>query len=144
VKRAGYRAMLADGGTAVLTRMYTGLDEVWRGYSKNTYAFFGYSPAFLGLGVLALLALYVAPPLFALNALAAREVAWELFYLPALQYLTAALTRLVLAMRFGTRLLDSFLHPVAVLFLLAILLNSVRWALTGKGSWKGRAYLEGQ
>ncbi|HET6261396.1 MAG TPA: glycosyltransferase, partial [Chloroflexia bacterium] len=63
-KRAGYGAMLADGGALVRTRMYRGAREVWHGYSKNAYAFFGYSPVFLAIGVLALTALYVAPVAF--------------------------------------------------------------------------------
>ena len=61
VKRAGYRAMLADGGALVQTRMYTTPSEVWQGYSKNIYAFFGHSPLFLSLGVLTLALLYVVP-----------------------------------------------------------------------------------
>jgi chlorobactene glucosyltransferase len=142
VKRAGYRTMLADGGPLVLARMYAGRDEVWRGYSKNSYAFFGYSPLFLTLGVVALLVLYVVPPIVAFYALAVGEITWELLYLPLLQYVTAVTTRLALALRFATRLLDAYLHPIAVLFLITILANSMRWALTGKGSWKGRTYLE--
>ncbi|HEX8221133.1 MAG TPA: glycosyltransferase family 2 protein, partial [Chloroflexia bacterium] len=34
-RRAGYRAILADGGALVRTRMYRGAREVWHGYSKN-------------------------------------------------------------------------------------------------------------
>src|SRR4051812_46692190 len=46
VKRSGHRALLADAGPLVSTRMYEGLGAVWRGFSEKTYAFFRYSPVF--------------------------------------------------------------------------------------------------
>ncbi len=139
VKRSGHRAILADGGPLVQTRMYTGLKGVWQGYSKNTYAFFGNSPFFLMLGVIILLGLYVVPPVLVFYALLANRLTLELFYLPLAQYLTAATTRFLLAIRFANRPLDALLHPLSILFLAAILLNSMRWALSGKSTWKGRA-----
>ena len=33
---------------------------------------------------------------------------------------------------------DAFLHPVGVLYVIAIMVNSMVWALTGRGAWKGR------
>ena len=62
VKQAGHRAILADGGSTIYTRMYKGAGEVWSGYSKNAYAFFGYNPLLLIVGVVVLMALYVFPP----------------------------------------------------------------------------------
>lgn len=137
-KRAGYRAMLADGGELARTRMYRGAREVWLGYSKNAYAFFGYSPFFLGIGVLALIALYVAPVAFAaMGALTGDRL---LFGLAATQYLLAVAARLLLSLRFRYRASDAFLHPLAIIYVIAIELNSMRWALTGKSAWKGRSY----
>jgi len=37
VKRAGRRIWLADGGALLALRMYHGLGETWRGWSKNLY-----------------------------------------------------------------------------------------------------------
>ena len=54
------------------------------------------------------------------------------------QYLIAVLTRLLLAVRFAYPLLNCFLHPLAVFFMVAIQVNSMVWAITGRGSWKGR------
>ena len=137
-KRAGYRAVLADGDGLVRTRMYRGAREVWDGYSKNAYAFFGYSPFFLAVGVLVLVALYVAPVAFMLVGALSGD--WLLFGAAAAQYLLAVGARLLLSLRFGYRALDAFLHPVGVLYMIAIELNSMRWALTGKSAWKGRSY----
>jgi chlorobactene glucosyltransferase len=137
VKRSGYRAMLADCGPFVQVRMYAGLGDVWQGFSKNVFAFFGHSPFFLLLGIAGLVALYVVPPLLALF-LAFRGDFGILFYLSVLAYILAVLGRLAIALRFGYRPLDALLHPVAVLLVIAIALNSMRWWLRGKGEWKGR------
>ncbi|MGA7733525.1 MAG: glycosyltransferase family 2 protein [Chloroflexia bacterium] len=136
VKASGHRAVLADGGPTVCTRMYNGPGEVWRGYSKNAYAFFGYKPYFLALGVLVLMILYVLPlPLAAVAFLGGDMLLGALL---VAQYLIAVQTRLLLAVRFAYPLLDCFLHPLAVLFMVAIQVNSLVWTITGRGAWKGR------
>jgi chlorobactene glucosyltransferase len=136
VKASSHRAVLADGGPTVCTRMYNGPGEVWRGYSKNAYAFFGYKPYFLVLGVLVLMLLYVLPlPLAAVAFLSGDVLLGALF---VAQYLIAVQTRLLLAVRFAYPLLDCFLHPLSILFMVAIQVNSLVWATTGRGAWKGR------
>ena len=137
-KRAGYKAILADGGTLVRTRMYRGAREVWNGYSKNAYTFFGYSPIFLAIGVLALIALYIAPVIFMVMGGVLGD--WLLFGVAFAQYLLAVSARLLLSLRFGYRALDAFLHPLAIIYVIAIELNSMRWAVTGRSAWKGRSY----
>jgi chlorobactene glucosyltransferase len=137
VKRADYRAILADGGPLVKTRMYDGPTEVWSGFSKNAYSFFGYSPFFLALGVAILCTLYISPIALAIYAWVSGQ--YLAFYVALVMYGVAVAARLALAIRFRYRLLDTLLHPVAVLFLIAICVNSMVWALTGRGAWKGRA-----
>ncbi|HEX8230682.1 MAG TPA: glycosyltransferase [Chloroflexia bacterium] len=137
-KRAGYRAVLADGGPLVRTRMYRGAREVWNGYSKNAYAFFGYSPIFLAIGVLALTVLYVAPVAFIAAGVLSGD--WLLFSVAFAQYLLGVGARLLLSLRFGYSVLDAFLHPLAIIYVIAIELNSMRWAITGRSAWKGRSY----
>ena len=136
VKRARHRAVLADTGPMVRTRMYRGAGEVWRGYSKNAYAFFGYSPLLLLLGVAAMLAVYVTPPVLAAWAFFAGETwaAWA--FVGA--YLAGVAGRVALSLRFSYPVLDAVLHPAAMLSLIAIAINSMVWAHTGRGAWKGR------
>jgi chlorobactene glucosyltransferase len=138
VKKAGYRAILADGGSLVQTRMYTTPQEVWQGYSKNTYAFFGYHPVLLLAGIVALALVFVVPPALALYALFSGQLTVELLFLPLAQYSVAVLARALLALRFAGRIADSFLHPLAIIYLIAILLNSMVWRMNGKSVWKGR------
>lgn len=138
VKGAGYHVILADGGLLIQTRMYSGHVEVWRGYSKNAYAFFGYSPFFLAVGIAVLGVLYIAPIAFTFYAILSNQQS-AFLWLPIGQYGVAVLSRMLLAMRFKYRLGDSLLHPMAVAFLIAICINSMWWSLTGRGGWKGRA-----
>ncbi len=136
VKQAGHRAILADGGSTIYTRMYKGAGEVWSGYSKNAYAFFGYIPLLLIVGVVVLMALYVFPLILALLAFIAGNLTLGALFVA--QYLIAVQTRLLLATRFSYPLRSAFFHPVAILFFIAIQLNSLRWHLTKQASWKGR------
>jgi hypothetical protein len=133
VKKAGYRALLADGGPLIETRMYRSVGEVWEGYSKNLYAFFGYSPLLLTIGIAGLLVLYVLPLVLA-ALFATSGVAWVF----VAQYGVGVVARMVIAMRFGSRIVDCLLHPVAVAYLILIVVNSMVWGLTGRGAWKGR------
>jgi chlorobactene glucosyltransferase len=135
-KRAGYSAYLADGDALVRTRMYNGPGEVWRGYSKNAYAFFGYTPLFGVIGVLVLAGLYVLPmPLALVGGLTGNQ---QMIWLALAQYALGVLPRLLLAFRFHYGVLGAFLHPVGVAYQIAILANSMVWAHTGRGAWKGR------
>jgi chlorobactene glucosyltransferase len=135
-KGAGLRNFPVDTGPLVRTRMYHGRDEVWRGYSKNAYAFFGNSPLLLGLSVAALLGLCVTPPLLAVWAFLDGETAAAWAFAGA--SLAAVAGRVALSLRFGYPLVDAFLHPVGVFYLAAIMINSMVWGITGKGEWKGR------
>ncbi len=141
IKHAGHRAILADGGPLIETRMYADAGEVWRGYSKNVFAFFGYSPLFLLAGVVALVALYVLPPLMVLYSAVVGRFTLEWFYLPLAQYAVAVLARLVLSVRFAYAPIYTLLNPIAILYLVAVAINSMRWAKTGRGGWKGRPHL---
>ena len=137
VKKAGYCALLADGSDLMTTRMYEGPSEVWRGYSKNAYAFFGYSPFFAALGILILLILYLAPIPLALYSVLSPQS--SVLIVAAVQYGLGVVPRLLLAWRFNYSRWDALLHPLAVLFQVVIIVNSMVWAHTGKGTWKGRA-----
>lgn len=138
VKKVGYLPLLADGGPLVRTRMYSSAGYVWNGYSKNAYAFFGYSPLFLALGLLVLTVLYIAPVLIFLYSLLTTHYSPLIPLLALGQYLSAVAARLLLSVRFGYRIGDAFLHPVSILYVMAVEVNSMLWKVRGKGAWKGR------
>jgi chlorobactene glucosyltransferase len=148
VKAAGWQEDLLDGGHAVTCRMYDSFDAIWRGFSKNLYDFYGRSPLFTLIAVLAQIALYVAPLPLALVAALLRQPP-ALVALPLAAYALAVLMRLALAARIGTvgtdlrapaAWLSALLHPIGIALQCAITLNALRWGLAGHITWKGRTY----
>jgi chlorobactene glucosyltransferase len=140
VKAGGDKQILPDGSDSVSCRMYRQPREVWQGFSKNFYAFFGFNlkwfSLFLGINFLG----YVAPYFWLLLAWLTHQpttLAW--YGLPLLQILIGWLTRLILATRWGFRGIDIFLHPCSILAMCAIGFNSIRWRRNGT-RWKGRLY----
>lgn len=147
-KAAGGRADLLDGGDAVQCRMYTSFGAIWRGFSKNQFDFYGRSIGFTMLAVLLQLALFVAPLPIDLIMLAQRQP-WLAIAPWLAAYLLAVAMRLLIAARVGGpgtdlrspgAILAAWLAPLAAALQVAITLNSLRWGLTGKLSWKGRTY----
>lgn len=133
IKRSGLRLALADGTGRITCRMYRSLPEIWRGFSKNLFpAFGGGSASFLG--VLAVWAACFVLPWLGLipdetRALAAVAVGlgWGM--------------RVVLAVRLAHPWESVLGHPLAMLFLLALALNSYRVGRSGRTvPWKGRVY----
>ncbi|MBI3942746.1 MAG: hypothetical protein HY326_07010 [Chloroflexi bacterium] len=71
----------------------------------------------------------------------AENIGWWGFGLPLLQYVLAVTARWLQAARFGFPKGDGWLHPFSGVLFVAILANSIRWQLTGRGAlWKGRRY----
>ncbi len=133
----GERVVFADGTHMASCRMYRSLGELWRGFSKNIYEGLGGTLAALALTVLLYGGVFVAPYV-ALGA--ALTVAPAL--LPAALCGVAAnvLTRALLVARYRHPLLGIVLHPIAVLGLLTLAVNSFRWSRRGRLLWAGRAY----
>lgn len=142
VKQFGLKQILPDGSDLIQCRMYRNSGEVWRGFSKNFFAFFGFSLLWFGLFLALNVAAFVLPWFWLLLGLLtgqAGDPAW--FWLPLIQLGLAWLLRFLLAFRFGFRGLDAFLHFASVIYMVAIGVNSVRWYRKG-GEWKGRKYFQ--
>lgn len=52
------------------------------------------------------------------------------------------LLRAVMAYRYGHSVLSVLLHPVAVVAMMGILLDSYRWSRRGDIRWRGRSYAD--
>jgi chlorobactene glucosyltransferase len=137
VKSAGYRVRFADGYKISRCRMYTSAAEVWSGFSKNLYEGLGGRKSAL----LAVMVLYVM-------AFVLPYLAWPILVMFGSSMATAAamgvianlFTRLLLAVRYQHSPLSVLLHPLAVLILLAIAINSFLWTRRGEIRWRGRVY----
>lgn len=136
-KAAGHRVFFADGHAMASCRMYRSADEIRRGFAKNLYEGLGGSPLAL-LAVIAVYGLAFVAPYGALVAGLLGAQAW--LWPGVVGVLLNLMLRLILAIRQGHRIESILLHPVAVLLLLGIGLNSCWWNLRGRIEWSGRAY----
>lgn len=136
-KQQGLRVAFADGHRIATCRMYTSFGEIWEGFSKNLYEGLGERSVLL-LGVITVYGMAFIAPYVALAAgLAGAPGA----LLPGLVGVGLNLAvRVLLAARWGHRLWSVLLHPLAVLVLIGIAVNSWRWSRRGTIHWRGRTY----
>lgn len=141
VKQSGARVVFADGFRMARCRMYHGPGALWQGFSKNLYEGVGGST----VGLAAVVALYggvFVAPYVALGLGVAGVGGGTLFGAAALGVAANVVIRAVLAWRFRHPVEGMALHPIGVLVLLAIALNSRRWSRLGAIRWRGRIYTE--
>ena len=138
-KRLGLKLRLADGTGTTRTRMYRSSGEVWRGFSKNTYALLGGSAQLAIAFTVLLLALYVVPVIVLMTGILGG-VGWDRQWLPLMLIALMLVQRGILAWRARLPMWQAVLHPFSVLAFVLILANSVRWQQRGYGVWKGRVY----
>jgi cellulose synthase/poly-beta-1,6-N-acetylglucosamine synthase-like glycosyltransferase len=129
-KNAGLRVAFLDGARVATCRMYQSGREAWEGYSKNLYEGIGGHPAALATVVALHLTCFVLPWValpFAPGP-AAVGIGMNL------------LQRALLARRFGHPWWIVPTHPLGVLALCALAVNSWRWSMRGAIRWRGRVY----
>jgi chlorobactene glucosyltransferase len=136
-KLRGARVLFADGFEMAACRMYRSAGELWQGFTKNIYEGLGESPLALGL-VLALYATAFVWPYLALGYALALAPAW--LGPPAVGVGANLLTRVALALRFRHPVSSVLLHPLAVLLLMALAVNSFIGNRRGRIRWRGRSY----
>jgi chlorobactene glucosyltransferase len=130
-KRNGVKILTTAGTGVVFCRMYHSTREVWNGFSKNFFGLTGYrNGVFFGV-IFTLLTAFVLP--------------YFLIALPSVRICGLAaiglnlLLRALLAGRYRHPFwVSTLLHPVSVLFAIAIGLNSWVSFKRGKIDWKGR------
>ena len=132
----GMRLTNADGIGLLRCRMYSSLQELWEGFSKNMRPAFEESfLSFLIFGFMIttffLLPFFLLPLSYFFHAL--LEPA-------CLSVALIFITRLFLTLRYKSSWLSLILHPLGITLMCAIALNSWRLCLGGGVSWKGRTY----
>ena len=138
LKQTGARLVFADGSCIASCRMYGTADEIIRGFSKNLYEGIGGTVGALA-GVICLYTWAFLVPYLALAG--ALAFGWPAVLRPALLGVAAnTALRTVLALRFRQPPEGILLHPLAVLALLGISVNSFRWSRQRRIEWRGRVY----
>ncbi len=138
VKADGGRVVFADGDQMADCRMYSDGASLRRGFTKNFYEGIGGRPPALiivvGLHLLFFVAPYVALPIalaFGASGLAAAA---------AVGVIANVVLRAIMAVRYHHSLASVLLHPVAVLLMMGILIESFRCSRRGDIRWRGRSY----
>ena len=138
VKQSGGRVVFADGDQMAECRMYSDGASLWRGFTKNFYEGIGGHPlaliVVLGLHLVFFVAPYVALPVAALAG------AWGLAAAAAVGVGANLGLRLIMAARYGHTVASVLLHPLAVLLMMGVLLDSFRLSRRGDIRWRGRSY----
>ncbi|MFT4703992.1 MAG: chlorobactene glucosyltransferase [Bradymonadia bacterium] len=128
--------VFADGYELATCRMYGDARGVWDGFSKNLFEGLGNSLLALMVVDAVYLLAFVAPFVWLLASVGSPELVW-----PALVGVASnALLRASLVVRFRQSVLGALLHPLGILALVAISLNSARCSLGGQVTWAGRTY----
>ncbi len=147
LRRAGFRTDLFDGTDLCRVRMYSGLAQVWRGFTKNAYEGLGSIPLLVFITLLHLaghllpwlvLLAWLLGQLGSVSPAGPQALTGVEAGLAAAGVALALVQRFVLAARFRQNLLIPLLHPAAIVLLAAIQWWSLVLHLTGRRSWRGR------
>lgn len=123
-----YNIITMLGGKIIFCRMYSSISEAFKGFSKNFYPGFNMNPIiFIGF-VLILFLLFAVSSVFALT---------DSNYL--IIVMLVVLSRILIShISHQNPFLNVILHPVQMILMLAIGINSVVSTKLGYAAWKGR------
>lgn len=138
VRAQGMRWRLFDGGPYVRCRMYHNFREVYEGFGKSLFAFFGYNVPLLLFVWLWLLVLFWEPLVVLALGLIGANVSAANMALAGWAVLLSLLLWTLNHWRFGYKLHLVLCYPLSILLAVAIALGSVYLTLSGRGTWKGR------
>lgn len=140
IKAAGCRAVYADGSLMAHGRMFHTRSQLWRGLSRRLYH---RGPGALGIALS--LVLYGGVLLGPYVGLIQAIRGYGLLLWPSLIGIGANhLIRVAIAVRLRQSSNGIVLHPVGLLWMIALLLNSLRRGRRGYMFWRGRRYVFGE
>ena len=125
--RAGFRGGVAVAADVVECQMYENDAELRRGYAKSLWRAFG-SPIGALLAAALLLSTQTLPFLLALFG---SLVAWKIVAVNALAHL-------IVALKTRSNPVNTFAHPLAIVLLVGLIVDSFIQRARGVAQWKGR------
>jgi len=141
VKKHGYKFMIFDGRRSIHCRMYKGFEGVFRGFSKFIFAAMNYSVMRLIAVIIGVLTFFMMPFFYLPLGLYIFDWPTMVNICLAVQICVVLLIRIVMTFRFRSRLMDIFLQPFSMLYIIIPAVDSVLKAKYGKGIyWKNRYY----
>lgn len=141
VKKKGLRLRVETAPDLISTRMYSGLEEIWEGFSKNLFSALKFSFPKGVAGALSILVFGCLPFFLSMTMfLLGYPVAG---FLLGLSYLMQVLIFSMIILNIEENPVYSIFIPLGFGLYALILMNSVYRIVSGKGvSWKGRSIYE--
>ena len=140
IKAAGFSYMVFDGSSNVFCRMYKGFRETVSGFSKFIFAAFDYN-GFMEAIAISFYSMLFLVPFILLPISLIFEWSKSLVILNIVQILLVFTIKVIISFKFKERILDIFLTPISLCFIIAIAINSYIQARFREGVyWKGRTY----
>lgn len=143
-KHAGLPILMMDGTRVLSTRMYTSLEGIWEGWSKNNFLMLKRSFVQVFLVLLATYILAISPFLLVIWALIASKFSQSILDPLLINLLTCGLVwwvRWRCRSFFPTPLRDFTTHWLGGVVFMGIVINSAYRHSQRRGvTWKGRSY----
>jgi chlorobactene glucosyltransferase len=141
VKRHGYRFMLFDGSKNIYCRMYRNFRGLIKGFSKFMFAAFDFKVFNIAVVILFISVIFLFPFIFLPLGILLFNWPYPIVNLIIIQIFIVLTMRIILAIRLNNRILDTFLHPVSMVYIILLCINSVLQTKFGEGAyWKDRGY----
>lgn len=141
VKRCGYKFMIFDGSGDIYCRMYRNFSGAVKGYSKVIFAAFDFHISIQFIVTVLITILFLLPFILLPLGILVYDLPAIVINLITLQVAIIFVIRGILAIRFRSRVLDAFLHPLSMLYIILVSINSILQSKIGAGIyWKGRVY----
>jgi hypothetical protein len=145
-RQRGARVVFLDGHELATCQMYDGLGSFWRGFAKNVFLGLGSElnlAVALGLHATCFVLPYVLLAYSLLSSLWGEAQPSEVPMLAASGVIANLIHRTVLARRHCQRAWSVVVHPLAVLVLMVLALDSWRRVRLVGVEWSGRRYQGG-
>jgi chlorobactene glucosyltransferase len=128
VKKGGYKVMTFLGEISISCRMYNGFNQAFRGFTKNFFPGFNLSSLHFILFLVLLLLIFFLPFLMAfMNSM----FIWVVIIILLGRLITSLSSR-------QNFLINCIFHPVQVIIMIAVGINSVYKTTKKNLKWKGR------
>ncbi len=141
VKRHGYKFMIFDGSKNIYCRMYRNFRGLIKGFSRFMFAAFDFKVFNITVAISFVSAIFLFP--FILLPLGILVFDWPNLIINQIiiQTLIVLAMRIVLSIRLRNRILDTIFHPISMIYIILICINSVLQTKFGEGAyWKDRSY----
>jgi chlorobactene glucosyltransferase len=132
------RYSLLDGYRCTSCRMYSNLDQVWKGLTKSTFATFNFNPFFIVFIYLMVLILFISPLVVLIAAIFVPGFSAQITIMAGIAVFLALLLWVLSNLRFHFPLYLVLTYPASAIFMTIIAMASTVLTMQGKATWKDR------